>query len=408
MSSAKQIAANQANAQRSTGPKSEAGKKISRQNALKHGCCCKVLDVPDEDVEVYQARLSGVSAELNPNNSTVNAILVNMVVRSSLNLDRCFSIQTARVAKLARDAVAEHDEAIARNVEDLLLDLARKQQYKDKKVGPFKTIDHMKVGPQPQPAHAVRRLMRTSVGCNALIQEWERLRAALIEPPAWDHFDLNRTTELLGRDSCFRREAPNELVLAANAIAIHRKLLEQRERDRARREDHVTFLNPHGIPDLPERPKDEWPAIALKSAEAVVELKQLIDDQQALLRGRAQSLLAGEALDRSEVSLRARFDASDEGRLMYRYQAEQQRGVIKIVEMLRKEQKESAKALQQQEVASESEARPVANSGPQGSRNEAKLEASANPDRGTKVIESDEKPTSKRRGVREKGQKNQR
>jgi hypothetical protein len=37
MSSLRQIAANQLNAQKSTGPKTDEGKAISRGNALKHG-----------------------------------------------------------------------------------------------------------------------------------------------------------------------------------------------------------------------------------------------------------------------------------------------------------------------------------------------------------------------------------
>lgn len=44
--SERKLQANRANAQRSTGPRTEAGKAISRRNALKHGILSRALDLP--------------------------------------------------------------------------------------------------------------------------------------------------------------------------------------------------------------------------------------------------------------------------------------------------------------------------------------------------------------------------
>ncbi|MGI9352830.1 MAG: hypothetical protein ACR2O3_14800 [Rhizobiaceae bacterium] len=52
MTSAKQIAANQENAKRSTGPKTKAGKIRSRKNALRHGLASVILEGSPEDQEV--------------------------------------------------------------------------------------------------------------------------------------------------------------------------------------------------------------------------------------------------------------------------------------------------------------------------------------------------------------------
>ena len=49
MTSSKQIEANQANAKRSTGPKTEAGKARSRMNSRKHGLTAEVIVVGDEN-----------------------------------------------------------------------------------------------------------------------------------------------------------------------------------------------------------------------------------------------------------------------------------------------------------------------------------------------------------------------
>ena len=44
----RKLAANRANSQKSTGPRSEEGKKKSRVNSLKHGQCALVVPVPGD------------------------------------------------------------------------------------------------------------------------------------------------------------------------------------------------------------------------------------------------------------------------------------------------------------------------------------------------------------------------
>ncbi len=57
MSSASQIAANQANAQLSTGPTSIEGKAKSSRNALKTGLTGHTVLLPGDDAELYEAKL---------------------------------------------------------------------------------------------------------------------------------------------------------------------------------------------------------------------------------------------------------------------------------------------------------------------------------------------------------------
>jgi len=54
MTSPKQIAANQRNAQRSTGPRSPEGKQISKLNAVKHGATAALICVPGEDPQAFE------------------------------------------------------------------------------------------------------------------------------------------------------------------------------------------------------------------------------------------------------------------------------------------------------------------------------------------------------------------
>jgi hypothetical protein len=55
MSSEKQIAANRANARRSTGPNTSAGKARSRRNAWKHGLTAEKVVIPGEDAQELEA-----------------------------------------------------------------------------------------------------------------------------------------------------------------------------------------------------------------------------------------------------------------------------------------------------------------------------------------------------------------
>ncbi len=48
-----QLSANRANAQKSTGPRTEAGKNASRLNAFRHGITAQVINLPPEEMQAY-------------------------------------------------------------------------------------------------------------------------------------------------------------------------------------------------------------------------------------------------------------------------------------------------------------------------------------------------------------------
>jgi hypothetical protein len=63
MTSFRQIEANRGNVLRSTGPKTEAGKRRSRRNAVRHGLTAETLVVALEDIEDYQAFEAAIIAD---------------------------------------------------------------------------------------------------------------------------------------------------------------------------------------------------------------------------------------------------------------------------------------------------------------------------------------------------------
>ena len=66
MTTEKQIQANRANAQRSTGPRTANGKRRSAQNALKHGLTAATPVLPDEDPAAFQALRDRMFSHFDP------------------------------------------------------------------------------------------------------------------------------------------------------------------------------------------------------------------------------------------------------------------------------------------------------------------------------------------------------
>ena len=93
MATPAQVAANQANSQKSTGPKSPEGKARSSRNSFKHGLYSKDLVLPNEDpAELDQLRAS-LRAEHQPVNTTED-MLVNDLAENFWRLRRMREFET--------------------------------------------------------------------------------------------------------------------------------------------------------------------------------------------------------------------------------------------------------------------------------------------------------------------------
>jgi hypothetical protein len=78
MSSAAQIAANKKNAQSSTGPKTEAGKKQSSKNSLRHGLAAEWFVIPGENEERFEALRAELFQHHQPANITEELLVEHM------------------------------------------------------------------------------------------------------------------------------------------------------------------------------------------------------------------------------------------------------------------------------------------------------------------------------------------
>jgi hypothetical protein len=93
MLSEKQLAANRANALKSTGPRTPEGKARSAQNAIKHGLSAERVVLATEDQEAYQSLLDNLKAEHNPKTQTQEQLVADLAW-SFWKLERAVQKQT--------------------------------------------------------------------------------------------------------------------------------------------------------------------------------------------------------------------------------------------------------------------------------------------------------------------------
>jgi hypothetical protein len=110
MASVAQLAANRLNAQRSTGPRSEEGKAVSRFNALTYGIEARSRVIPGEDPAELEALAGDYHRQLNPQ-GPLEGYLVETIVAADWNRRRYTRVeaQLYRVLMTASAASAESD-----------------------------------------------------------------------------------------------------------------------------------------------------------------------------------------------------------------------------------------------------------------------------------------------------------
>jgi hypothetical protein len=100
------LAANQANAQRSTGPRTETGKQASSKNALKTGLTGQTVLLPTDSLPAYEALIARFQKKYNPANPE-ETTLVQSIIDTTWRLER---ITTLDFAIFAMGAVELADE----------------------------------------------------------------------------------------------------------------------------------------------------------------------------------------------------------------------------------------------------------------------------------------------------------
>jgi hypothetical protein len=90
---ADRAAINRANAQKSTGPRTEAGKQRSSLNALRHGLTGQTIVLPTEDQSAYQRHSQSFLDECQPKGA-IETQLVQSLIDSSWRMNRAAAVET--------------------------------------------------------------------------------------------------------------------------------------------------------------------------------------------------------------------------------------------------------------------------------------------------------------------------
>ena len=125
MASVRQVEANRRNALMSTGPQTEAGKKRSRCNAVRHGLTAETIIVGLEDAEDYKAFELSVTADFDAQ-TAVERELVLRLASLLWRLRRAVAIETGLLqiqSEILREA--RHAQGIRPQPHDHVLDAVR-------------------------------------------------------------------------------------------------------------------------------------------------------------------------------------------------------------------------------------------------------------------------------------------
>src|SRR5947209_1137957 len=109
MATERQILANQRNAQKSTGPRTAAGKARSRRNGLKHGLAGQGIVLKKQDERQIARRIAEWSEKLAPVDS-LEEYLVERAVVSSIRTQRCVKMELTELARRRRRAITRWEQ----------------------------------------------------------------------------------------------------------------------------------------------------------------------------------------------------------------------------------------------------------------------------------------------------------
>jgi hypothetical protein len=307
MASQAQIDANKRNSQRSTGPKTEAGKARARLNALKDGTHAKTVNrvLPQENAVELDQRINQWIEDLNPRND-VERELVTRAAKLAWTLDRAGRCETARLAHRVRRPQLKATNQRIKEVGEL----GRRLLYN---TGP-RILPTSGPPWKDNPAAFLSGLEASAEGCRWLLDRWGEMDSMLARPSAWTYGDLFRLIRLQGKYpvEAIYDPALNTLFLALDVITPGAAELFWNECKRCKPRHDPGFSDFWRWREIADRPADPKQALLL--------IQELVREQMA----RVSELLsvheeiAGD--EAAELADRASSDSSTVGERLRRTQ----------------------------------------------------------------------------------------
>ena len=295
----------------STGPRTDAGKSISRRNGLKHGLTGKGIVLPEEDAEEVGTGVglrSLVGRGAAPPTAGVELELVKRVALMTVRLDRSAEHEARATAHRMRGAVVEFDDARLAEVEHLYSWIASEPETNARRLraspeGLVRLADLGNGGPPGRQIDPDPRGYR------------------------WDFGHADHLHHLMGLR---QMDLP-----ASRARALSEAV-----------NGRFQYLDAGDGAGLEGDDRRRW---AINELAFLIEAE--IDSLKAMLEGFDREALE---LDRAEAPARAMFDGSKEGVLARKYEAASERALYRALRELREIRAEPPRVdCAQKEVVSE-------------------------------------------------------
>ena len=294
------LAANQKNAQKSTGPRTPEGKEKSRENALKHGLTGEGVVLTSRDASEVQMLSAELNTDFQPSNAASRVLLKRFAVLA-VRLDRCVEYSDAMASKRIRDAGQAFNAARQAEVEALGAQIS------------------------VTPAATVRALKETAEGIDWLMRAWLSVKADLDRNARneWQRWHLDRMDYLTGRNR--RDSPPSKFDTMARA----------------------------GWGDFSGLPAEQGTLTRREiKTYARQQVAAMIDAEVAALRALDPSRdPEEEARDRAEATSRALYDPSPEAAQARKYEADAERGMHRALREFKKIEQHQAEAQAQAQAA---------------------------------------------------------
>jgi hypothetical protein len=323
--SSRRVEANRRNSQKSTGPRTPAGKRRSRLNAIKHGLCARIPVLPGEDADAFRCRVDGFMDALQPRDD-VELFLAEQAALAAWRAQRADRAEAAHLAAILRAARVGAEsgrcEEVAALGRWLLASRVREKQDAAKSLLPFLDGDRQlafRTG-DGEPMHVVVRLEASTDGCRWLLGRWAELRAPLERDQDWGLDELVRAIQLLGQRpmdlDAFDWGNLLDRTGVGDRAGLCRTLLRQLD---------------DGAPE--------------DGAGRRAALLRVVERATARLEGRAAAQAQREAADLEELADRLAFDTTSSGERMRRYHLDCDRTVHRAINSLLKLRRAEAAAI---------------------------------------------------------------
>ncbi|MEO6811682.1 MAG: hypothetical protein ABI353_21430, partial [Isosphaeraceae bacterium] len=165
--------ANQRNAQKSTGPKTEAGKLAARMNSLTHGMRSEHGLVPPHLADAVTKHNNMLIDAYHPDNDN-QAWLLEQVADAAARLDYCQFMIRAQINDMADRADLCWEEDRKRAAEEIAARLPK------------------------DPSRTASRLRETAQGCRWILDRWDALSVSVLDHVSWDENQCNLAAILMG------------------------------------------------------------------------------------------------------------------------------------------------------------------------------------------------------------------